>query len=100
MSALSVRVLSISAVVLAASLIAAPATAETAVQPPMNDFYEAFYNCEGGAFLVSYDSDTPERATVTTNLKAKKYELKRTPAPTGVKFAGAAAKFWTDGKSV
>jgi membrane-bound inhibitor of C-type lysozyme len=91
--------LSVSAAVLAAGAIAAPAMAETAVQPPMNDFYEAFYTCEGGAFLVSYDSETPERATLTTNLKAKKYELKRAPAPSGVKFSGAAARFWTDGKT-
>ncbi|HEX2816736.1 MAG TPA: MliC family protein [Phenylobacterium sp.] len=74
--------------------------AQQTMQPPMNDFYEAFYNCEGGAFLVSYDSDMPERATVTTNLRAKKYELKRAPTATGVKFSGEAARFWTDGKTV
>jgi membrane-bound inhibitor of C-type lysozyme len=90
---------SVTAGVLAAGLIAAPVMAEPAVQPPMNDFYEAFYTCEGGAFLISYDSETPEKATLTTNLKNKKYEMKRTSAPTGVKFANDAARFWTDGKT-
>jgi membrane-bound inhibitor of C-type lysozyme len=93
--------LPMSAAVLAASLIATPAmAADPAPQPPMNDFYEAFYNCDGGAFLVSYDSETPEHATLTTNLKVKKYELKRAPAPSGFKFASDAARFWTDGKTV
>jgi membrane-bound inhibitor of C-type lysozyme len=86
--------------VMAATSIAAPAMAEPAMQPPMNDFYEAFYTCESGAFLVSYDSETPESATLTTSDKNKKYQLKRAPAPTGVKFAGDTAKFWTDGKTV
>jgi membrane-bound inhibitor of C-type lysozyme len=92
--------LSVGAAVLAASLIAAPAMAQQTMQPPMNDFYEAFYNCEGGAFLISYDSDMPQRATVTTNLKAKKYEMTRRPSATGVKFSNDAARFWTDGKTV
>lgn len=93
--------LSVSVAVLAACLIATPAMAADPVpQPPMNDFYEAFYNCDGGAFLVSYDSETPEHATLTTNLKTKKYELKREPAPSGFKFVSNAARFWTDGKTV
>ena len=91
---------SVSAAILAAGAIAAPAMADPAPQPPMNDFNEAFYNCEGGAFLVSYDSETPENATLTTNLKNKKYQLKRAPAPSGFKFSSAAARFWTDGKTV
>ena len=91
---------SVAAGVFAAGALAAPAMGEPAQQPPMNDVYEAFYTCEGGAFLVSYDSETPEKATLTTNLKNKKYEMKRTAAQTGVKFAGDAARFWTDGKTV
>jgi len=92
--------LSVIAAVIAVSAISAPARAEPAKQPPMNDFYEAFYTCESGAFLVSYDSDTPESATLTTSDKNKKFVLKRTPAPTGFQFTGGAAKFWTDGKTV
>jgi membrane-bound inhibitor of C-type lysozyme len=92
--------LSVIAAAAAAGAIAAPARAETQMQPPMNDFYEAFYTCEGGAFLVSYDSETPASATLTTSDKNKKYQLKRASAPTGVKFAGDTAKFWTDGKTV
>jgi membrane-bound inhibitor of C-type lysozyme len=91
---------SVIAGIFAAGAMAAPAMADPPVQPPMNDFYEAFYTCEGGAFLISYDSETPEKATLTTNLKAKKYELKRAPAPSGVKFSGEALRFWTDGKTV
>jgi membrane-bound inhibitor of C-type lysozyme len=90
---------SVIAGLVAAGAIAAPATAQTAAQPPMNDFNQAFYTCDGGAFLISYDSETPEHATVTTNLKNKTYELKRTTAPTVVKFAIEAARFWTDGKT-
>jgi membrane-bound inhibitor of C-type lysozyme len=93
--------LPVSAAALAASVIATSAmAADPAPRPPMNDFYEAFYNCDGGAFLVSYDSETPEHATLTTNLKAKKYVLTRAPAPTGFKFASSATRFWTDGKTV
>ena len=94
------RAWSVIAGILAAGAMAPPALAEPGPQPPMNDFYEAFYNCDGGAFLVSYDSETPEHATLTTNLKAKKYELTRAPAPTGFKFASNATRFWTDGKTV
>jgi len=93
--------LSVSAAAFAASVIATSAmAADPAPRPPMNDFYEAFYTCESGAFLVSYDSDTPASATITTSGKNKRYLLKRTTAPTGVKFAGETAKFWTDGKTV
>jgi membrane-bound inhibitor of C-type lysozyme len=92
--------LSVIAAALAVSSIASPGLAEPAKQPPMNDFYEAFYICESGAFLVSYDSDTPESATLTTSNNNKKFVLKRTPAPSGAQFSGGAVKFWTDGKAV
>ena len=74
--------LSAIAAALAAGAIAAPAGAETQMQPPMNDFYEAFYTCEsGGAFLICCNSETPASATLTTS-KNKKYQLKRgTPRP-------------------
>lgn len=88
------------AAVLAAGLIATPAIADPPMQPPMNDFYDAFYTCDGGAFLVSYDSDMPTSATLTTSDNNKKYTLKRVPAPSGFQFSGDAAKFWTDGKTV
>ena len=94
------RALSVITAVLAAGLLATPTRAEPPAQPPMNDFYEAFYTCESGAFLVSYDSDTPASATMTTSGKNKRYALKRTPAPTGIKFSSETAKFWTDGKTV
>ncbi len=65
---------------MAAGAIASAGTgAETQMQPPMNDFYEAFYTCEsGGAFLVSYDfRDAGQRYPDSTSDKNKKYQLKR-----------------------
>ena len=80
----------------AASSIAAPS-----MQPPMNDFNQAFYICQNNtAFIVSYDSTAPETATLTTSNNNKSYALKRTTAPTGVQFSGDAVKLWTDGKTV
>lgn len=77
------------------------AQAPAAVQPPMNDFYQAFYQCEGGeAFMMSYDSETPEKAEMIPNSDRRKYDLARTAAPSGVAFVGAGARFWTDGKTV
>jgi hypothetical protein len=67
----------------------------------MNDFYQAFYTCEGGAtFMMTYDSDEPQQAKLITNGDRKAYELKRSAAPAGVGFNGGVAKFWTDGKAV
>jgi membrane-bound inhibitor of C-type lysozyme len=82
-------------------LISASAIAASSLQPPMNDFDSAFYNCaNGGAFEISYDSDTPTTATITTNDQNRQYVLKRAPADNGVQFSNGAAKFWTDGKTV
>jgi membrane-bound inhibitor of C-type lysozyme len=85
--------------------MAMAATSATAaarsMQPPMNDFDFAFYTCDGaGAFQVSYDSETPKTATLTTNENNKRYVLNRQPSADGVQFAGGAAKFWTDGRKV
>jgi membrane-bound inhibitor of C-type lysozyme len=67
----------------------------------MNNFNSAFYECaNGGAFLISYDSDTPTTATMTTNDQNKQYVLTRTPASDGVQFTNGPAKFWTNGKTV
>jgi len=71
------------------------------VHPPMNDFNQAFYRCDQGvAFMISYDSDQPAKAEMTTNTDARHYELKRATAASGVAFAGGGTKFWTDGKAV
>jgi len=90
---------------IAAPAVAQPAapskTAATTVQPPMNDFNQAFYRCDGGlAFMMSYDSDTLAAADMLTNDDGRHYALKRTSAPSGVQFAGGGARFWTDGKTV
>jgi membrane-bound inhibitor of C-type lysozyme len=85
---------------LAAGALATGAVAEEPAQPPMNDFYQAFYICEGAAFLIEYDSDKPTTATMVTSNNNKRVEMKRIPAPSGVRFTAAAAKFWTDGKAV
>jgi len=87
----------------AVGLTGGPALAQqpTSMQPPMNAFYQAFYRCDGGeAFMMSYDSEQPATAEMVTNSDRRTYQLKRTEAPKGVQFAGGAAKFWTDGKSV
>jgi membrane-bound inhibitor of C-type lysozyme len=87
------------AAALVAGAMATGAVAEEPAQPPMNDFYQAFYICENAAFLIEYDSDKPSEATLVTG-NNKKVEMKRIPASSGVRFSGAAAKFWTDGKAV
>ena len=75
--------------------------APAGMKPPMNDFNQAFYRCDnGGAFSISYDSDTPATAEITTNDDNKPHALKRTPSPSGAQFTGGAARFWTDGKTV
>ena len=82
-------------------VVAAPAWAAPPAQPPMNQFYQAFYRCDGGeAFMMSYDSEQPASAQMVTNSDNRHYELKRTDEPNGVVFKSGAAKFWTDGKSV
>ena len=81
----------------ATGLIAGPAMA---AQPPMNNFNEAFYACDGGAFLMSYDSNRPDTATMTTSNNNKQYMLKRAPVAQGFQFTGAGVKFWTDGEKV
>jgi membrane-bound inhibitor of C-type lysozyme len=85
-------------------VLATPATAADAPpqapQPPMNSLQFAFYECDAGAFEIDYDSDTPTQATVTVSEHNRRYELKRAQADSGVAFAGAGVKFWTDGKKV
>lgn len=83
----------------AAAVVSGPAMAAPLAQPPMNDFNDAYYICGDAAFQVSYDSNTPQTATVTTSSDNKSYELKRTPSDDGVSFAAGGVSFWTDGKS-
>ena len=94
----------IGGIILVASLaaaIAAPAGAAGApMQPPMNDFNDAYYLCDGTAFLIAYDSETPTKAKLTTSNHNKEFELTRTQSPSGVAFEGGPVKFWTDGKTV
>lgn len=90
---------SMAAAALAAGVLATAAAAENSPQPPMNDFYQAFYICEGAAFLIEYDSDKPSKATIITG-NNKRVEMKRIPTSAGVQFSGPAARFWTDGKTV
>lgn len=78
-----------------------PAPAPDGAKPPMNDFYQAFYRCDGGAaFSMNYDSDQPTTVEMTANDGSKPIALKRSPSPSGVSFTGGGAKFWTDGKTV
>ena len=87
--------------VLAGCIISTAVAADTPMQPPMDSFDSAFYACaEGWAFQMSYDSETPQTATMTTNDNNKQYTLTRTDAPGGVAFANGATRFWTDGKAV
>ena len=74
--------------------------ADPAMQPPMNTFNFAFYDCANGAFQISYDSDAPKTATLTTSDGNKAYALDRTAAPSGVAFSHGPTRFWTDGKTV
>jgi membrane-bound inhibitor of C-type lysozyme len=85
----------------AAALAGSFAAAESSMQPPMNSFNYAYYNCDnGGAFLISYNGPAPTKATMTTSNDNKSYVLKRTPVDKGVKFSGAVASFWTDDMTV
>jgi membrane-bound inhibitor of C-type lysozyme len=91
------------AVVLAAGpALAADPSAAAGPQPPMNDFYQAFYHCDaGGAFSITYDSDQPAKAEMAMNDGSKPYELKRAAeSASGFEFKAGGAKFWTDGKTV
>jgi membrane-bound inhibitor of C-type lysozyme len=100
MRALSgVRVFQVLAVL---AFCAGPAlAADSAPQPPMNDFYQAFYRCDGGgAFSLTYDSDQPTTVQLAANDGSKPVELKRGTAASGFAFATGAQKFWTDGRTV
>ena len=71
------------------------------MRPPMNDFNFAFYTCDGqGAFQITYDSDAPKVATMTTNDNNKQYVLTRRRVAEGAQFSDGAARFWTDGRKV
>lgn len=71
------------------------------MQPPMNDFAQAFYKCDGGdAFMMSYDAEDAKTATLAGNHDNKRHELKRMPSDSGVQYAGDHITFWTDGKAV
>jgi opacity protein-like surface antigen len=87
---------------LVAVALGSAAAADSPMEPPMNNFDQAFYTCDaGGAFIVSYHGSPPTRATMTASNDNKSYALKRTKVATGVQFDGpAGAKFWTDGKTV
>lgn len=80
--------------------ISETALAAEAVQPPMNEFNQAFYKCDGGdAFMMSYDAEDARTATLAGNNGNKRHELKRMPSPNGVQYAGDHVTFWTDGKT-
>ena len=105
MSALRVAcvALSLSWALAAAAAHGQPAAppAPSGPKPPMNDFSQAFYRCDGGgAFMMSYDADDPAKAEMAGNDGAKPHQLKRTPAANGVEFTGGGVRFWTDGKTV
>jgi membrane-bound inhibitor of C-type lysozyme len=79
----------------------APAPASASAQPPMNDFYQAFYRCDGGgAFNLNYDSDQPTKVELTANDGSKALALARKPSSAGFEFTAGSGKFWTDGKTV
>jgi membrane-bound inhibitor of C-type lysozyme len=86
----------------AGSALAQPPPAPAAgAQPPMNDFYQAFYRCDGGgAFSLTYDSDQPTKVELAANDGSKPVELKRATTASGFEFTAGGSKFWTDGKSV
>jgi membrane-bound inhibitor of C-type lysozyme len=86
--------------VVTTALAQSPPTPAT-MQPPMNDFTQAFYKCDGGlSFMMSYDDEKPTTADMATNDEGRRYKLKRTTSPSGVQFSGGGARFWTDGKTV
>jgi hypothetical protein len=75
-----------------------PAAAAAPKQPPMNDFNFAFYTCDGAAFQVAYDSNTPTTATLTTSRDNQRYVLTRTSSGE-LQFAKAGVKFQPSGRS-
>ena len=88
-------------VALALGSTSGAAIAAAPMQPPMNDFNQAFYRCDNGdAFMMSYDADDPKTAVLADNHDNKHHDLKRTPNDTGVEYAGDHVTFWTDGKTV
>ena len=98
--ACAAAVLSMAALPASSQAPAAPSAA-AGLQPPMNDFTQAFYRCDGGlAFMMSYDGDKPQTADMLTNDDGRHYALKRRASASGVEFAGGGARFWTDGKTV
>jgi hypothetical protein len=101
MTALQMGARAMTGAAVALALIAGPAQSQPApVQPPMNDFDQAFYRCDGGeAFMMSYDSEHPGTAEMVTNSDQRHYQLKRAEPKTGVEFTGAGVRFWTDGKT-
>jgi membrane-bound inhibitor of C-type lysozyme len=93
--------LQILAGLVASGIAGTAAAAPPKLQPPMNQFDFAFYVCEGqGSFQISYDSDTPKTATMTTSDNNRAYALTRKPAADGVEFTNGAVRFWTDGAKV
>ena len=79
--------------VLAALISAAgPALAQPApMRPPMNDFDQAFYRCDGGeAFMMTYDADEPTSAEMVTNSDQRHYKMKRADAKGGVERCSSA----------
>jgi membrane-bound inhibitor of C-type lysozyme len=95
------KTLLLAGLMLGAYATAAPAIAKPSDLPPMNDFNFAYYTCEGGkAFQVSYESDAPKAADLTTSNNNKQYSLKRIPVAKGVEFTGQDVTFWTDGETV
>jgi len=88
-------------IVFALGSTSAAAIAAEPMQPPMNDFNQAFYKCDAGdAFMMSYDAEDAKTATLTGNHDNKRRELKRTPSDSGVQYKGDQVTFWTDGKTV
>ena len=86
---------------LAVIALGSAAVADSPMQPPMNNFMQAFYTCDnGGAFMISYHGNPAASATMTTSNDNKRYPLKRTKVASGVQFDGGGVKFWTDAKTV
>lgn len=84
-----------------AAPVALAQPAPAGFQPPMNDFNQAFYKCDGGgAFMMSYSADDVAKAEFSGNDGGKPHELKRVPSKDGAEYTGGGVRFWTDGKTV
>jgi membrane-bound inhibitor of C-type lysozyme len=95
------RSISLLCLALALGSISGAVLAAPPMQPPMNDFNQAFYRCDNGdAFMMSYDAEDAKTATLAGNHDNKRRELKRTASDSGVQYAGDHLTFWTDGKTV